>query len=131
APSRQSADRPETPPKHNGPMVRPMAETVTEPGLDAVTIAASPDTCYWGYLDPAQPAIVSVDSGTELLIEAVTHHAGDAPDLMMDDGITAIWAGIPEVSRSPGVHIMPGPIHVLGAVPGGTLRVDILSMTPR
>ena len=100
-------------------------------GSDTMTIRARPDTCYWGYLDPGRTAIVTVDSGAELTIEAVTHHAGDAPDLMMDDGIAAIWAEIPEADRAPGVHILTGPIHVLGAAPGGALRVDLLSMSPR
>ena len=114
-------------------MVRPMIDPLidSDPLVDTVTIAAGPDTCYWGYFDPAQPPIVTVDSGTDLTIEAVTHHAGDAPDLMMDDGIAAIWAGIPEAARSPGVHIMTGPVHVRGATPGGVLRVDVLSMNPR
>src|SRR5687768_11387119 len=121
------------PPKRFGPMVRPMIDPLIErdPDIDTVTIAAGPDTCFWGYFDPAQPAIVTVDSGAELSIEAVTHHAGDAPDLMMDDGIAAIWEGIPEPDRAPGVHILTGPIHVRGAAPGGALRVDLLSMTPR
>ena len=96
-----------------------------------LNLAATPETCYWGYLDAAQPAVLEVDPGTTLTIEAVTHHAGDAPDLLMDDGIAAIWAAIPEPARGPGVHIMTGPIHVRGANPGDTLRVAILSMRPR
>ena len=66
-----------------------------------------------------------------LTIEAVTHHAGDAPDLLMDAGIEEIWAAIPERDRGPGVHIMTGPIDVRGSKPGDTLRVEILSMRPR
>jgi acetamidase/formamidase len=64
-------------------------------------------------------------------IEAVTHHSGDAPDLLMDDGIRAVWAGIPEAARGPGVHIMTGPLHVDGATECSTLRVDLLAMRPR
>jgi acetamidase/formamidase len=94
-------------------------------------LPATPDTCYWGYLDAAQPAAIKVDPGTELWIEAVTHHSGDAPDLMMDDGIRAIWEAIDPTTRRPGVHIMTGPIHVNGAEPGDTLRVEILEMKPR
>ena len=75
--------------------------------------------------------MLDVDSGTTLTIEAVTHHAGDAPDLLMDDGIAAIWEAIAEPDRGPGVHIMTGPIDVRGARPGDTLRVEILSMRPR
>lgn len=94
-------------------------------------LPATPETCYWGYLDAAQPPALKVDPGTELVIEAITHHAGDAPDLLMDDGIRAIWDAIDPSSRAPGVHIMTGPIHVVGAKPGDTLRVEILGMTPR
>ncbi len=99
--------------------------------LGTQRVTASPDTCFWGYLDREQPAIIEVDSGTELVIEAITHHAGDAPDLLMDDGIRAIWEGIAPALRSPGVHIMTGPIHVRGAKPGDTLRVELLDMRPR
>ena len=94
-------------------------------------LTATPDTCYWGYLDAGQPAAIKVDTGTELWIEAVTHHSGDAPDLMMDEGIRAIWDAIDPASRAPGVHIMTGPIHINGALPGDTLRVEILEMKPR
>lgn len=94
-------------------------------------LTATPDTCYWGYLSSDEPAVLQVESGTELTIEAVTHHSGDAPDLLMDDGVRAIWDGIAEADRAPGVHIMTGPIEVIGARPGDTLRVEILSMTPR
>jgi len=94
-------------------------------------LVATPDNCYWGYLDRAEAAVLEVDSGSELIIEAVTHHSGDAPDLLMDDGVRAIWDGIPSTDRAPGVHIMTGPINVRGAEPGDTLRVELLEMRPR
>jgi acetamidase/formamidase len=94
-------------------------------------LVATPDHCYWGYLDQAEPAVLEVDSGAELTIEAVTHHAGDAPDLLMDDGIRAIWDGIAPETRAPGVHIMTGPVHVRGAKPGAALKVELLDMRPR
>lgn len=95
------------------------------------TLTASPDTCFWGYLDASEPTVLTVDPGDTVTIEAVTHHAGDAPDLLMDEGIRAIWDGIPADSRTPGVHIMTGPIEVRGATPGDTLCVELLSMRPR
>ena len=75
--------------------------------------------------------MLQVDPGAVVTIEAVTHHAGDAPDLLMDAGIETIWASIPESERGPGVHIMTGPIEVRGAKPGDTLRVEIMAMKPR
>lgn len=92
---------------------------------------ATPDSCFWGYFDPATEPVMTVPSGTEIDIEAVTHHSGDAPDLLMDEGITAIWDGIPVETRAPGVHIMTGPIAVEGAQPGDALVVEILDMWPR
>ncbi len=94
-------------------------------------LTATPETCYWGYLDSNLPTVMHVDSGTEITIEAVTHHSGDAPDLLMDDGVRAIWDGIAVAERGPGPHILTGPIHVTNAEPGDTLRVEILSMKPR
>jgi acetamidase/formamidase len=94
-------------------------------------LAATPDTCYWGYLTSVQAPVLEIEAGTELVLEAITHHAGDAPDLLMDEQIHAIWAGIPESQRAPGVHIITGPIHVNGATSGSILRVDLLAMAPR
>ncbi len=65
-------------------------------------VAASPESCFWGFLDPELPPVLKVADGSELLVEAVTHHAGDAPDLLMDDAIERVvgsdcgvrpWAG--------------------------------------
>lgn len=94
-------------------------------------LPATPATCYWGYIDRDQPPCLTVDDGDIIRVEAVTHHAGDAPDLLMDDGIRAIWDSIAEDVRGPGVHILTGPIHVRGAEPGDTLAVRIVSMRPR
>ena len=48
---------------------------------------------------------------------------GDAPDLMMDEGVEAVYRAIPVERRGPGVHIMTGPIHVEGAEIGDTLEI--------
>jgi acetamidase/formamidase len=94
-------------------------------------LVATPATCFWGYIDRDIPPVLEVNPGDIIEIEAITHHAGDAPDLLMDDGIRAIWAGIAEADRGPGVHVMTGPIAVRGAQPGDTLMVRILDMRPR
>lgn len=94
-------------------------------------LPATPDTCYWGYIDRDQPPCLTVQSGDIIEIEAVTHHAGDAPDLLMDEGVRAIWSAIAPEQRGPGVHILTGPIAVEGAEPGDSLLVTILDMRPR
>lgn len=98
---------------------------------DPLSLAATPDTCYWGYIDRDQPPVLEVDPGAMLDVEAVTHHSGDAPDVLMDDGIRSIWDAIGEDQRGPGVHILTGPVAVRGARPGDTLAVRIHDMRPR
>ncbi len=74
--------------------------TLPATGTD-LRLPATPDTCYRGYLDVGRPAGLEVETGAELWIEAVTHHAGDAPDLLMDDGIRADLGGHPRGHPQP------------------------------
>ena len=94
-------------------------------------LRATPETVHWGYFDAARAPALTVKSGDLIQAEAITHHAGDAPELMMDAGVTAIFDGIPPEDRNPGVHIMTGPIYLEDAKPGDILEVRYLSMTPR
>jgi acetamidase/formamidase len=94
-------------------------------------LPATPATCFWGFFDATLAPVLRVRSGDLVQIETLTHQAGDAPDVMMDAGIEAVYRGIPMESRGPGVHVMTGPIHVEGAVPGDTLELRVLSMEPR
>jgi acetamidase/formamidase len=70
-----------------------------------------------------------VRSGDLVRVEALTHHAGDAPDLLMDEGIERVFADVDD--RGPGPHLLTGPIAVAGARPGDVLQVDILEAKPR
>ena len=94
-------------------------------------LRATPSTCFWGFFDRSRPPVLTVRSGDIVHVETLTHQAGDAPDLMMDAGVRAVYEGIPPSERGPGVHVMTGPIAVEGAKQGDTLEVRILSMTPR
>jgi acetamidase/formamidase len=92
-------------------------------------LPATPSTVHWGYFDPRlEPALV-VASGDLVAIETLTHHAGDAPDLLMDAGVADVFDRVQD--RGPGPHLLTGPIAVEGARPGDVLQVDILSATPR
>jgi acetamidase/formamidase len=92
---------------------------------------ATPETVHWGYFDPARAPALKVKSGDLIQAEAVTHHAGDDPDLLMDEKIQRIFSEIPESDRYPGVHIMTGPIFVEDAKPGDMLEIRYLHMQPR
>ncbi len=94
-------------------------------------LPATPSTCFWGFFDSARPPALRVRSGDLVQIETLTHQAGDAPDILMDAGVEAVYRGIPSDQRGPGVHIMTGPIHVDGAEPGDTLEIRVLRMEPR
>ncbi len=94
-------------------------------------LRATPGTVHWGYFDAALAPALTVRSGDLIWAEAITHHAGDAPELMMDETVTAIFTGVPEADRNPGVHIMTGPVFVEDARPGDILEVRYLRMTPR
>jgi acetamidase/formamidase len=94
-------------------------------------LGATPQNVHWGFFDAGLAPVLTVKSGDLIRAEAVTHHAGDDPDLMMDEAIQRIFAEIAPETRSPGVHIMTGPIFVEGARPGDMLEVRYLQMTPR
>lgn len=117
----------------DAPVLSPTTATLaaTSPPAPSEHVAAGADTCFWGYFDRDLPPTLRIASGTVVDIEALTHHAGDAPDLLMDDAMHALWAAIPEAERGPGVHIMTGPLAVEGAQPGDVLAVRILDMAPR
>ena len=92
-------------------------------------LAATPSTVHWGYFDPRLEPALTVASGDLVAIETLTHHAGDAPDLLMDAGIAAVFDAVQD--RGPGPHVLTGPIAVAGSRPGDVLQVDILEATPR
>jgi acetamidase/formamidase len=100
-------------------------------GVETHLVRATPETVQWGAFDASVPPIRRVRSGDIVLIECLAHHAGDAPDLMFDDGVRAVYDGIPPDARAPGVHIVTGPIHVDGAEPGDTLECRVLKLEPR
>ncbi|MBE7375701.1 acetamidase/formamidase family protein [Pseudomonas lopnurensis] len=95
------------------------------------TLRATPENVHWGYFSADLAPALKVRSGDIVQAEAITHHAGDAPELMMDETVWRLFREIPENDRNPGVHIMTGPIWVEGAQPGDMLEVRYLQMTPR
>ena len=92
-------------------------------------LPATPSTVHWGYFDPRLEPVLTVAPGDLVTIETLTHHAGDAPDLLMDAGVREVFDRVTD--RGPGPHLLTGPIAVDGARPGDVLQVDILEATPR
>jgi acetamidase/formamidase len=92
-------------------------------------LPATPETVHWGYFDGTLTPRLTICSGDIVELETLTHRAGDAPDLLMDDGVRLVYQEVGD--RGPGPHIMTGPIAVEDAEPGDTLEVRVLGMHPR
>lgn len=109
----------------------PLAERLETRPSALHRLEATPETVHWGYFSPDIKPALRVRSGDLVQAQAITHHAGDAPELMMDEPITRIFNEIDPATRAPGVHIMTGPIYIEDAEPGDMIEVRYLRMTPR
>ncbi len=96
-------------------------------------LRSTPETCFLGYFDARTPPVLHVDSGDEVTVEGLPA-AGDT-DLPSD-----LSRLLPEhrpvlealrADKGTTTHVMTGPIHVAGAVPGDVLQVDILEARVR
>src|SRR3984893_13050826 len=97
----------------------------------AIKVAATPQSVKWGFFDASTPAITSVASGAEVIIETVSGE----PNCMPNGGNFEILPEhlpiLKEAERGPGPHLLTGPVYVDGAKPGDVLAVDILDVTLR
>lgn len=91
-------------------------------------LSTVPHNIHWGYFDRAIEPALTTKSGAAVHLEAITHHAGDAPDLLMNDSIRELFANVKD--RGPGPHILTGPIAIEEAQPGDMLEVEIQSLRP-
>ena len=94
-------------------------------------LRASPETCHWGYFDAGLKPVLSVASGDTVTLDAVS----GGPDVLPLDGRFDILPDHLAIHRGLepklGAHILTGPIAVVGAEPGDTLAIEILSIDPR
>ena len=96
------------------------------------------ETVKWGYLSSFDEPVISVASGSTLIVDTVSHEGlmpeqgppdeffaclGIPAPQILEDAI-AIYATVQHSSLGP--HIITGPIEVLGAAPGDVLKVEIL-----
>lgn len=118
-----------------------LTSSTTDDG-SPVYIEANSETTVWGYFSDAITPVAYINSGDEISVEMVTHHAGDDYDKLIkgDPGLEDIynWTSSGQnvamrgaTGKGDGVHVLTGPIYVCGAEPGDVLQVDILDLTPR
>lgn len=121
-----------------------------QPGTGPIPAAAylrsTPRTVLWGRLPcEADEPVLRIEPGTEVTVDTVSHEGllddqgsdplayfaghGVAPDDVLTDAIEIVAA----LTRSEhdGPHVVTGPIHVAGALPGDLLAITILETTPR
>ncbi|MFC8731810.1 acetamidase/formamidase family protein [Luteimicrobium sp. NPDC057192] len=113
-----------------------------------VYLSAEPRHVVWGRLPCAADApVLTVDSGTEVTIDTVSHeglledqgrdplaffaaHGVDADDVLAD----AVALAASRLDRDPdddGPHVVTGPIAVRGAEPGDVLTMTVVETVPR
>ena len=92
--------------------------------MPPVRLAASPETCHWGFFDATLAPQLTVRSGTTVEIETLS----GGPDVLPPEGFHVAPALRDIHARSermlPG-HILTGPVAVEDAEPGDVLEVRI------
>jgi hypothetical protein len=121
----------------------PLEAQVTEKfGETDHYLAATVDTVTWGYYDPNATAAISMQSGETITVEVITHHSSHdyAKMIRGDPAVEEIfyWEAGQATEDKPepkligtGVHLITGPIEVVGAEVGDVIQVDILELDPR
>ncbi len=86
---------------------------------------------HWGSLDASLEPVLEIEPGDIVTIHSVSGSAGEAstdPSHFVRPELRAIHETL---SPSPGPHILTGPVLVRGAMPGDTLRIEILDVKLR
>lgn len=108
---------------------------------------------HWGYFSRSLRPVLEIRSGDRVIVETLSQHASDAPDIMIrgDEAAEEIFhwtkdkkvvdrrgAGPIDASvfgrgagEGFGVHICTGPIYIHDAEPGDLVEVRIEDMVPR
>lgn len=111
-------------------------------------LPSTPETVLWGRLPgPDTRPVLTVDSGTTVTIDTVSHEGmledqgrdpdaffarhGVVPSEVLADARAIAASGIPHRFGIDGPHVLTGPVHVRGAVPGDVLRVEVVALHPR
>lgn len=125
--------------------------SVLQPGIGELPgdhyLAARPDTVMWGRLPcAADAAVLTIAAGATVTIDTVSHEGiledqgkdprayfgrhGVAPEDVLEDAV-AIAASLSRDPAGDGPHVVTGPIHVEGALPGDLLKITVEKLVPR
>jgi acetamidase/formamidase len=99
----------------------------TNPGHKHHSLAATPETVQWGWLDPKEPPKLTIDSGDTVSVETLMHSLDQVqPGVPMEKLVE-----LRKQNDGGGPHSVTGPIYVNGAEPGDTLEIHILKIVPK
>ena len=91
------------------------------------SLAATPQTVQWGWLDPKEPPKLTIDSGDTVSVETLMHSLDQVqPGVSMEKLVE-----LRKQNDGGGPHSVTGPIYVNGAEPGDTLEIRILKIVPK
>ena len=89
-------------------------------------LKATPQNVQWGWLDPAEPPKLVINSGDTVAVETMMHaHNKIQPGTTMEEIVE-----LRKANPGGGPHSLTGPIYVNGAEPGDVLEIRILKITP-
>jgi acetamidase/formamidase len=96
----------------------------------------TPQTVAWGWYDAAGKPVLTVNSGDEVVVRALSTCS---PTSLVRAGLDSnrieklardVYAARAEIKPGPGGHILTGPIYVSGADSGDVLEVRFKSIRP-
>jgi len=100
---------------------------VSVAGAKYHVLPATLQTTQWGWLDPAEPPKLTINSGDTVAIETMMHsHNAIQPGTTMDDIVKLRLA-----NPGGGPHSVTGPVFVNGAEPGDVLEIRIKKIVPK
>jgi acetamidase/formamidase len=125
----------------------PVLQPLTDASADERYLSAAPENVLWGRLPCAEDrAVREISSGDTVIIDTVSHEGmledqgkdplaffsshGVPAHAVLTDAI-AIAATLSRDPENDGPHVVTGPIHVSGALPGDLLRITVLRLEPR
>src|SRR5207249_4612445 len=91
------------------------------------SLAATPESVQWGWLDPKEPPKLTIDSGDTVSIETLMH----AKDQIQKGVTMEKIVELRKANPGGGPHSITGPIAVNGAEPGDVLEIRILKIVPK
>lgn len=91
-------------------------------------LPAAPKTVSWGHIDPNRAPVRTIGAGDSVTIDTLSggpRNLPDDPALVLPAQRAVIAAQRPDL----GPHMLTGPIHVQGAMPGDRLIVTVEDIT--